>query len=154
MTNSVMTDTLNSLLGSFWTGTVQHQTHLNLLKAWGLSSVAKAMEGHIADEPATLQNLLTRLLDLGGAPAFHVVTPVFATNVRELLNNDLAVQRQARPILNAAAEAAAAVHDATTKNLIESILADEEEHLSWLELELQLLDRLGEQLYFACRISS
>ena len=47
--------------------------------------------------------------------------------VREVLDNDMALQRHSRPMLNAAAEAAAAAHDAASRNLIEQILADEEQ---------------------------
>jgi bacterioferritin len=51
-----------------------------------------------------------------------------------------------------AAETAAASHDATTRILFEQILADEELHLAWLQLEIDLLDRLGEALYVANRL--
>ena len=64
----------------------------------------------------------------------------------------LEIQRLARPGLNAAAEGASADHDATTRILIEGILADEEKHLAWLEGERAILDRIGEQLYFASRL--
>jgi hypothetical protein len=74
--------------------------------------------------------------------------------VHEILDNDMALQRHARPKFNAAAEAAAAAHDATTRNLIEKVLADEEQHLSWLETEIALYEKLGESLYCANRLSA
>ncbi|WP_268761670.1 ferritin-like domain-containing protein, partial [Frankia sp. AvcI1] len=79
--------------------------------------------------------------------------PAIGTTLREVLENDLAAQRGARPGLNQAAEVAAAEHDATTRILIETVLADEERHLSWLDTELSLYHRLGEPLYTAQRLA-
>jgi bacterioferritin len=74
--------------------------------------------------------------------------------VREILDNDMTLQRHTRPKFNAAAEATAAAHDATTRNLIEKVLADEEQHLSWLQAEIALHEKLGEALYSASRLSA
>ena len=87
--------------------------------------------------------MLNRLLDLGGRPAFTLGETKIGTSLREVLEHDLELQRAARPGLNAAAEAAAGAHDATTRILLEGVLADEEEHLSWLETELALLEKTG-----------
>ena len=96
-----------------------------------------------------IAELLQRLLDLGGTPSFTLGTPNVGASVAEVLDKDLEIQRLAPGGLNAAAEAAAADHDATTRVMLEGILADEEKHLAWLEAERALLDRLGEPLYFA-----
>jgi bacterioferritin len=144
--------TLNNLLGIYWTGYAQHQTHLELVESWGLHGLAAGMSVHISDEPVTIANLLNRLLDLDGAPAFTLGVPKIGTTLREVLDNDMAGQRTARPGLNAAAEVAAGAHDATTRILIEQILADEELHLSWLRTEVDLFDKLGEALYTANRL--
>ena len=149
-----VTDMLNGLLGIYWTGYAQHQTHVALVQSWGLSGLATAMTSHIADEPLTIASLLNRLLDLDGAPSFTMTEPHIGTSVKEVLDNDMAGQRRARPGLNAAAETAAAAHDATTRTLIEGILADEEQHLSWLQTELDLYERLGEALYVANRLGT
>jgi bacterioferritin len=77
--------------------------------------------------------------------------PVF-TILNEILDNDMELQRHTRPKLNAAAEAAAAAHDATTRNLIEQVLADEDQHLSGLDTEIALYETLGESLYCASRL--
>jgi len=74
--------------------------------------------------------------------------------VVEVLDHDMAGQQRARPGLNAAAESAAGAHDATTRILIEGILADEELHLAWLQTEIDLYDRLGEPLYIANRLAA
>jgi bacterioferritin len=104
--------------------------------------------------PVTIRALLNRLVDLDGTPAFTIEVPAIGVTVREIFDNDMGLQRHTRPTLNAAAEAAGAAHDATTRNLIEQILADEEQHLSWLETEIALYEKLGESLYCASRLQA
>lgn len=58
----------------------------------------------------------------------------------------------ARTKLNAIVEMFQAEHDATSRVLVENILKDEEEHLAWLDAEMSLLERLGDQLYLAARL--
>jgi bacterioferritin len=145
---------LNGLLGATWRAYAQHQTHVALVESWGLKGLAGQMRLRTADEPVTILALLNRLGDLDGAPEFTIDRPIFGTTVREVLDNDMALQRDTRPMLNAAAEAAAAAHDATSRNLIEQILADEEQHLTWLETEIELFAKLGDALYFASRVQA
>jgi bacterioferritin len=145
---------LNGLLSGFWRACVQHQTHIALIEAQGLQGLADGMRVRTADEPIAIRALLDRLVDLGGTPAFTIGALAIGGTVREILDNDIALQRHTRPKFNAAAEAAAAAHDATTRNLIEKILADEEQHLSWLETEIALHEKLGESLYCASRLST
>jgi len=147
-------DMINGLLGVYYTALAQHQTHVALLDSWGLSGLARSMEARIADEPVTIAELMQRLLDLGGTPTFTLGTPNIGASVAEVLDKDLEIQRLAPAGLNAAAEAASADHDATTRVMLEGILADEEKHLAWLEGERALLDRLGEALYFANRMGA
>ena len=149
-----VTNLLNELLGIYWTGYAQHQTHVALVQSWGIHGLAIPMAARIADEPRTIASLLNRLIDLGGVPDFTMATPNIGTTVRDVLDNDMAGQQRARPGLNAAAESAAGAHDATTRILIEGILADEELHLTWLQTEIDLYDRLGEPLYIANRLAA
>ena len=145
---------LNGLLGAAWRAYAQHQAHIALIDAWGLQGLADAMRIRTADEPVTIRALLGRLVDLDGTPAFTIEVPSIGETVREILDNDMELQRNTRPLLNAAAEVAAVAHDATTRNLIEQILADEEQHLSWLDTEIDLYETLGESLYCASRLQA
>jgi len=145
---------LNGLLGASWRAYAQHQTHVVLIEALGLKGLASQMRLRTADEPVAIDALLNRLSDLHGAPAFTIEAPTIGATVREVLDNDMALQRHTRPMLNAAAEAAAAAHDATSRNLIERILADEEQHLCWLETEIDLYAKLGDAAYIASRLQA
>lgn len=145
---------LNGLLSGLWRACIQHQTHIAVIEARGLQGLADAMRVRTADEPLAIRALLDRLVGLGGIPAFTIGPLAIGTTVCEVLDNDMALQRHARAKFNAAAEAAAAAHDATTRSLIERILADEERHLSWLETEISLHEKLGESLYSVGRVST
>ena len=154
VTDNPVVTILNGLLGAVWRACAQHQTHIALIGAKGLHGLAEAMRMHTDDEPVTIRALLNRVVDLDGAPAFTIEAPAIGATVREILDNDMMIQRHTRPKLNAAAEAAGAAHDATTRNLIEQILADEEQHLSWLDTEIALYETLGESLYCASRLQA
>ncbi len=143
---------LNGLLGVYWTAAAQHQTHVALLESWGIAGLAVGMRDHIDDEPVTIRALTQRILDLGGAPALTLGQPDIGTSLQSVLEKDMAIQQGARPGLNEAAETAASAHDATTRTLLEGILADEERHLNWLSTELDLLERMGEALYLSTRL--
>ena len=99
---------LNGLLGAAWRAYAQHQAHIALIDAWGLQGLADAMRIRTADEPVTIRSLLGRLVDLDGTPAFTIEVPFIGETVREILDNDMGLQRNTRPLLNAAAEVAAA----------------------------------------------
>jgi bacterioferritin len=152
--STAVTEMLNELLAGYWAGYAQHRTHVVLVESWGLHELAAAMAKRIADEPATIAALLNRLLDLGGAPAFTIPKLNIGASLREVLEKDLDTQRGTRPGLNRAAEVASTAHDATTRILVETILADEERHLTWLETEVDLYHRLGEALYMAHRLGA
>jgi len=147
-------DKLNELIGAYWTGTAQHLAHVEQVRAWGLTGLATQMELHVADEPVTIRTLSARLLDLGGTFQVSLGMPNIGASLGDVLRNDLTVQLTARPALNAAAEFAAAHHDATTRILLEQVLADEEAHLNWLQTEVDLYERLGEPLYMSKRMDT
>ena len=141
VTDNPVVTILNGLLGAVWRAYAQHQAHIALIEAKGLHGLADAMRVHTADEPVTIRALLNRLVDLDGTPAFTIEAPAIGITVREILDNDMGLQRHIRPKLNAAAES-------------EQILADEEQHLSWLDTEIALYETLGESLYCASRIQA
>jgi len=130
--NSLVTGALNQLLGAYWSGYAQHQTHVILVQSWGIDGLAEDMATRIQDEPVTNSKLVTRLLDIGGRPEFPTTAPNVGTDLRTVLENDMAAQRNVCSALNTIAESVATAHDATTRNLLEAILADEEQHLVWI----------------------
>lgn len=146
-------EVLNKLIGEFWAGNIRHQTHLSFIKALGVDALAAEMEQRISDEPDSIKVLTDRLLDLDGVPEFAVPALTFAKDVRSILQADLQAQQLGLVVLKRAAEIAAENHDVKTRVIIETILIDEEDHLSWLKSEFSILERLGDQLYFLNRMT-
>ena len=91
-------DLLNGLLGVYWTSYAQHQTHVALIDSWGIAGLARGMQAHIDDEPVTIGSVLNRLLDLGGRPDFALGEAKIGTSLREVLENDLEIQRSLAPV--------------------------------------------------------
>ncbi|RLP08527.1 ferritin-like domain-containing protein [Propionibacterium australiense] len=151
-TNEIIA-TLNELLGVYWAASAQHQAHVKLLSSWGLVGLSADMKARTEDEPETISELSDRLLDLGGRPDIVFPEVHIGTTLREVLDNDMELQRNASEALNEIAERMGRAHDATTRRLIEQILSDEEQHLYWLQSEIELLEKLGEQLYTAARLN-
>lgn len=145
-------DLLNEMLSVYWRALIQHRSHVAVIAAQGAQKLADALEAKIADEPETIAKLQDRLLDLGGEIRIQVQQPDIGTTIREALEKDHSLQKNAREGLNAWAERAAAAHDATTRVLIEEVLRDEEEHMAWLDQEISLYHRLGEALYLSKRM--
>lgn len=142
---------INQVLGQFWSGLIQHQSHLGLVAALGLEKLAKTMESRIADEPETIRRLLDRLLNLDGQPSFDVATPKLGTDLVSIFAIDIETQRAGLALLNQCVVFASSQADAATRLLFERIVEDEEEHLAWLTSEQSLLARLGEPAYTALR---
>lgn len=143
---------LNELLAVYQMANIQHQTHAALFRAWGYEKLADITVEHITDEPETITALQNRILDLGGDIRYTLPQPTFGTDIHSAFQADLALQMNARTKLNAIVEMFQAEHDATSRVLVENILKDEEEHLAWLDAEMSLLERLGDQLYLAARL--
>jgi bacterioferritin len=89
-----------------------------------------------------------RILFLEGFPNMQVLDPLrIGQNVKEILECDLQAEIDARALYQEAATYCASVKDYPSRNLFEELMADEEGHIDFLETQLDLVDKLGIQLY-------
>jgi bacterioferritin len=96
------------------------------------------------------EKLTDRILFLEGLPNYQRLgTLNIGQTVREQLQSDLAIEVEVVERLRPGIQMCREKGDATTANLFEEILADEEHHIDYIETNLDLIDRLGEQLYLA-----
>lgn len=151
MSNAVI-DKFNELLGFYWTAYAQHKAHLALIEDWGYAKLAKTMAEHISDEPETIDKLQKRILDLGGEIDFRLGEVKIGKNIGDALKTDLIASPKVREAFYELIEMMHQNRDAKSRVMLETILDEEEEHALWLESELDLLERLGEQLYLAARV--
>ena len=141
---------LNKALYNELTAINQYFLHAKMLKNWGLKELAEHEYHESIDEMKHADSLSERILFLDGLPNFQALgrlrigeTPV------EILRADLALELEAIPLLREAVAHCESVNDYVSRKLFADILDSEEEHVDWIETQLSLVERLGEQNYLA-----
>ena len=141
---------LNKVLYNELTAINQYFLHAKMLKNWGLKELAEHEHHESIDEMKHADTLAERILFLDGLPNFQALGKLrIGENPRELLECDLALELEALPTLRSAIAHCEVVGDPVSRKLFTDILDSEEEHIDWLETQLSLVERLGEQNYLA-----
>ena len=146
---------LNKALYNELTAINQYFLHAKMLKNWGLKELAEHEYKESIDEMKHADTLAERILFLDGLPNFQALGKLrIGESPRELIECDLALELEALPVLHAAIAHCESVGDAVSRKLFTDILDSEEEHIDWLETQLGLIARLGEQNYLLTKIES
>lgn len=144
---------LNKALYNELTAINQYFLHAKMLKNWGLKELAEYEYKESIDEMKHADKLAERILFLDGLPNFQALGKLkIGENPRELLQCDLALELEALPVLKAAIAYCESVGDFVSRHLFADILDSEEEHIDWIETQLALIERLGEQNYLLTKI--
>ncbi|HSG91140.1 MAG TPA: bacterioferritin [Pseudomonadales bacterium] len=139
---------LNRALGNELVAINQYFLHARMLQDWGLQKLGDYEYSESIDEMKHADMLTQRILFLEGLPNLQDLGRLrIGENVREILESDLALEHQAVPDLRDGIAHCEAVRDYGSRELLEKILESEEEHIDWLETQLGLMDKLGEQNY-------
>ncbi len=119
-----------------------------MLKDWGLTKLADHEHHESIDEMKHADELIERILFLEGLPSMQNLGKLrIGEDVPELLQCDLDMELDAIPDLRAGIAYCEAHKDYVTRDLFDSILQSEEEHVDWLETQLELLNKVGVQNY-------
>ena len=141
-------DYLNRGLRSELTAISQYWIHYRLLDDWGLKDLAKKWREESIEEMQHADKFTVRIIFLEGFPNMQVLDPLrIGQNVREVLESDLKAEHEARDLYQEAVAYCDSVRDYPSKQLFEELMADEEGHIDFLETQLDLIDRLGVELY-------
>ena len=133
----------------------QYFLHAKMFKNWGLKELAEHEHHESIDEMKHADRLIERILYLDGLPNLQSLGKLFiGESPKEALECDLRLEHQALPDLRAGIAHCEQVADYTSRELLESILASEEEHIDWLETQLGLIARLGEPAYLQTKLGS
>lgn len=128
----------------------QYQLHAHTLEDWGLTRLAGQMRAEMSEELGHSDRFIERLMFLKAAPEIGFAnTPKAAESLVAMFQADLKDEEEAISYYTEAAQHAAEIGDIGSRLLFEAIVLDEEGHKSWLELQLDLIDRIGEQAYSA-----
>jgi bacterioferritin len=141
-------DHLNIGLRHELTSINQYWLHYRLLANWGLLEMAKVWRKESIEEMQHADRITDRIIFLDGFPNMQVLDPLrIGQNVQEVIDCDLATEMSARALYQEAATYCHQVKDYVTRDLFESLMTDEEHHIDFLETQLDLIKRIGLELY-------
>ena len=146
--NSDVIRHLNKILYNELVAINQYFLHAKMYKDMGLTELAEHEYHESIDEMKHADDLVERILFLEGLPNLQDLGKLMiGENPREMLECDLKLEHVAHADLKAAVAYCEEVRDYISRDLVQSILDAEEEHIDWLETQLSLIDRVGEQNY-------
>ena len=141
-------DYLNKALRHELTAINQCWLHYRLLNNWGLLDMAKVWRKESIEEMQHADRITDRIIFLDGFPNMQVLDPLrIGQNVKEIIDCDLAAEHSARSLYQEAATYCHGCKDYVTRDLFESLMKDEEHHIDFLETQLDLIERIGLELY-------
>jgi len=145
---------LNEQLTSELTAINQYFLHSKMQDSWGYTELAAHTRAESFDEMKHAESLTDRILLLEGLPNYQRIFSLrVGQTLREQFESDLAIEAEVVERLRPGIVMCRDKKDTTSANLLEEILAEEELHIDYLETQLELMDKLGEQLYAAQCVS-
>lgn len=144
---------LNEILADELTAISQYMVHSEMCANFGYERLHKATEHRAIQEMKHAEKLIARLLFLEGKPAVNRLNPIhIGEDVPTQLKNDREAERAAIEMYNKAVILASQLSDEGTRELLSSNLEDEEQHIDWLEAQLDQLEQIGAQNYLAAQV--
>jgi bacterioferritin len=151
--NDKIIKTLNDLLADELTAISQYMVHSEMCDNWGYHRLHTLVEKRAIDEMKHAEKLIARILFLEGKPIVNRLKPMhIGPEVEHQLKNDWTAEDGAVKAYNAGIRLAADLGDNGSRELLESILKDEENHIDWLEAQLDQIQQMGIQNYLTEQI--
>ncbi|MCZ6644407.1 MAG: bacterioferritin [Gammaproteobacteria bacterium] len=139
---------LNLALKNELTAINQYFLHAKMFEDWGLAGLAEREKEESIDEMKHADELMERILFLEGLPNLQNLGKIYVgQEVQEILQCDLKLEMEALPVLRTAIEFCEKIGDFVSRQLFREILTSEEEHVDWIETQLDLIKKTGLENY-------
>jgi bacterioferritin len=126
----------------------QYWLHYRLLDNWGYKTLAKIWRKESIEEMQHADEIIERIIFLDGAPNIQTLEKLhIGRTVKDAIERDLQAEMDARALYEEAATHCRLLKDYVTRDLFEGLMRDEEEHIDFLETQLVLIAKLGDDLY-------
>ena len=146
--DSTVIEHLNRVLKNELTAINQYFLHSRMYKDWGMNKLADHEHDESIDEMKHADSLIERTLFLEGLPNLQALGKLrIGEDVEEMLQCDLDLELDALPDLQAGIAYCEKIKDYVSRDLFDSILQSEEEHVDWLETQLGLIEKMGVENY-------
>jgi bacterioferritin len=151
--NEKILETLNILLADELTAINQYMVHSEMCADWGYEKLHEATEKRAIGEMKHAEKLIGRILFLEGRPVVNNLNNInIGATVGVQHENDRAAEEIAIKAYNDGIRLAVEVGDNGTRDLLEEILEDEEEHIDWIESQLEQIKQMGMQVYLGVQL--
>lgn len=142
--NDAVIAKLNEMLADELTAISQYMVHSEMCANWGYAKLHERVEQRAITEMKHAEKLIARIIFLDGAPIVSKLNPIhIGPDVEKQLKNDLEAEIIAVNGYNEAAAMSSQIKDYGTHEIFETILADEEDHVDWIESQLDLIKQMG-----------
>jgi bacterioferritin len=148
--NAKVIATLNNLLADELTAVNQYMVHSEMCNNWGYGHLHEKIEKRAIDEMKHAEKLIARIIFLEGMPKVSVLNKIsIGKDVQTQIQNDHMAEGDAIKQYNAAVQQALELSDNGTREILDSILKDEEDHIDWLEAQFDQINQMGIQNYLS-----
>lgn len=144
---------LNAQLTNELSAINQYFLHARMYKHWGLEKIAKKEYEESIGEMKHADKLIDRILMLGGLPNLQALHKLMiGENTPEMLSSDLKLEQAAQRTVKEGIDTSEKAGDYISRDLLKIILDDTEEHIDWLETQLELIEKVGLPNYLQAQI--